>query len=260
MTLIAGVRCANGVVIGADGAATFAAYTQQTIRQPMHKLTVIRSKLIVGVSGPVGFSQRFAYHIEKAWDDRDFAGKDPVATMEHIRRLLWDKVIGPETQIASMAKALHGGRAVQSATGMTLLAMPVAGCAHLFEFDQQGSPEMASEDLLFKSIGSGQQTADPFLAFLKRVFWRDHCPNIAEGTVAVLWALQHAVHTSPGGVADPIQISILEKKPSDWVARLLEDAELEEHRQDVASLESSLSDWWKRERGQQATSDTDVPL
>ncbi len=38
MTLIIGIKCSDGIVMGADGAATFATLGQPTIRQETKKL------------------------------------------------------------------------------------------------------------------------------------------------------------------------------------------------------------------------------
>jgi 20S proteasome alpha/beta subunit len=40
MTLIIGIKCSDGIVMGADGAATFGSLGQQTIRQGTKKLEV----------------------------------------------------------------------------------------------------------------------------------------------------------------------------------------------------------------------------
>ena len=52
MTLIIGIKCKDGIVLGADGAATLGAMGQRTILQPMKKLEIISSAMVLGVSGP----------------------------------------------------------------------------------------------------------------------------------------------------------------------------------------------------------------
>ena len=52
MTLIIGIKCSGGVVIGADSAATMVTATGiETIVQPTTKLDVIKDKVIIGLQG-----------------------------------------------------------------------------------------------------------------------------------------------------------------------------------------------------------------
>lgn len=129
----------------------------------------------------------------------------------------------------------------------------------LFQFDQQGAPEEATEDLPFISIGSAQATADPFLAFIRKVFWPASLPTLEMGIFSTLWTLQHAIETNPGGVADPTQIMVLEKDSKDFEAREMEDAELEEHFEAISAAESTLRDFRTLSAGSSATPSTFPP-
>jgi hypothetical protein len=97
---------------------------------------------------------------------------------------------------------------------------------------------MATPDLPFVSIGSGQAIADPFLALLRRLLWPNREPSLGEATFAIVWTLHHAILTNPGGVADPMQVVWLER---DSKARQLTDDDLLEHRQRVQELEVALT-------------------
>ncbi|HUK16219.1 MAG TPA: hypothetical protein VLW65_07375, partial [Bryobacteraceae bacterium] len=98
----------------------------------------------------------------------------------------------------------------------------------------------ATESLPFVAVGSGQSIADPFLAFLRRIFWPAQLPALADGILATYWTLQHAILSTPGGVADPMQIMVLEKVNNDWRARELGVAELTEHQRAVSAAEGAL--------------------
>src|SRR5882762_8782723 len=52
------------------------------------------------------------------------------------------------------------------------------------------------DDLWFASTGSGQSITDPFLALLRKVYWRDEAPSLQGGIFTALWALQHACEVS----------------------------------------------------------------
>ncbi len=56
----------------------------------------------------------------------------------------------------------------------------------------------------FVAIGSGRRTAEPFLEFLRDVFWKEELPSIAEALVYVGWALMHTVSTQGSRSGLPI--------------------------------------------------------
>jgi 20S proteasome alpha/beta subunit len=240
LTLIVGIVCPDGVVVSSDGAATLGALGQRTARQPTRKLEICHNAVIVGTSGPIGLGQRIFGEIEELTQNNGLQNKKPFQAMNAIRIELFNKYIQPELQAAQVARGVVGQPALDSALSATLVAMPVKDRGCLFAFDQQGAPEMASDSLPFMSIGSGQPLADPFLAFIRRVFWPDRCPTIPESVFAVVWTLDHAIKTNPGGVADPVQVAILEKQDNNWRARELDEAELHEHREATSSAEDAL--------------------
>ena len=69
MTILIGVLCKDGVVVGTDSSATFVAGGFGTIEQPTKKIDIIDEKIIVAGTGQVGLGQRFSYQIKKAWSE-----------------------------------------------------------------------------------------------------------------------------------------------------------------------------------------------
>jgi hypothetical protein len=254
VTLIVGIRCSNGAVIGSDSAATFGALGQQTIQQPTSKIHVIGGSMILGVSGPIGLSQRIEAELIRLHDSNAFSGKSPVEIGVLVRGDLWSNVLEREFKIAAVAQSVVNQVALQSVLCSALLAVPVGDHAEIITFDQQGTPELASDDLPFATIGIGQQIADPFLAFLKRVFWPGRPPTLSEGKFAAQWTLQHATDIHPGGVAKPISIYQLAKQEGTWTPRRLDDRDQEEHKQAISAAEAHLRDFWK---GATSSDDTD---
>ena len=252
MTLIVGIKASDGVVIGADGAATLGTASSATIRQPVRKLSIVRNQVVVGVSGPVGLGQRIVAEIDDTWNNRELSGLSPSRTMTLLRKKLWEH-IKTEIEVAALARNIPGTPAAISAISQTVVAIPCSKKPCLFQFDPQGAPEEATEDLPFVAIGSGQAIADPFLAFLRRIFWNDRLPSQSEGVFAGLWTLQHAIQTSPGGVSEPIQIVVLKRgKKTELEARELTESELEEHSVAIAHIEENL--------GQRFTQSKDAEL
>jgi len=262
MTLIVAVKCRDGIVVGADGAATLGSMGQMTVRQPVKKLGIISDEVIVGVSGHVGLGQRLAGTMTELYQASAFVqnGKPlpPHLVMTLIRENFW-KHINLEMQVAQVAQKLVGQSALNNALNAAVVAMPVAGQGCLFQFDPQGAPEEATENLPFIAIGSGQNTADPFLAFLRRNFWSDGLPSLADGTFAAYWTLEYAIKGAPGGISDPIQIITLSRGKKGWLAEELSNSDLQEHRQSVATAEQSLRDFRKGLDPATATSSNPPP-
>lgn len=232
MTLIVGILCDDGVVVAADGAATYGVMGQNTIRQPVKKLEILSNSVIVGVSGPVGTSQRYQGEIRRMWETKVFRNDQADQAMQRISNAL-APITKAELAMAQAAAPVLGNLAVTSAMAHMVVAIPIQKESCLIQYNQQVSPELASRSLPFVAIGGGQLTADPFLAFIRRLFWPTKLPTLAEGIFAALWTLRHAIQTSPGGVADPIQVAVLEGMK----ARELDGAELAEHERAIADAE-----------------------
>lgn len=247
MTLIIGIRCTDGIVIGSDGAATFALLGQPTIQQPTHgKVHVVPGSMLLGVSGPIGLAQRIESELVRQHASGALTGKPAIEVGEVLRSALWSKILAQEYNIAAAIQPVLGGLAQQDALCAILLAIPTGDRAELIQFDHTGSPEVASDDLPFAAIGVGQTIADPFLAFLKQVFWPKRTPSLAEGTFATLWTLRHAISVHPGGVANPVSLFHLAKKPTGWEARQLDPKDLAEHEEAVAAAEAHLRGFTKQ--------------
>lgn len=238
MTLIVGIKCSDGIVVGADGAATLGNVAGlRTVIQPVAKLHNIRNKAIVAVSGPVGVSQLYCDSVDKICNDwrEDIDG-------QVCRRLRSEFFKDAEfaLKVAALAIQVMGPTAQLGVVHHTLVALAARRKLHLIQFDYQCAPEMATDDLPFIAIGSGQIIADPFLAFLRSIFWKDHLPSISEGSFATMWTLAHAIRTAPGGISGPIQMATLRIKDGEGEAKELTEAELKDHREMIESAEDYL--------------------
>jgi len=239
MTLIIGAKCSDGLVIGADSGATLGSTVTglHTVMQAVTKLAVVGEKAIVGVSGPVGLGQLYVDAVDRIHND--FRNLDAPTICRKLRdEFRKDAEIA--LQMAAMAIRVLGPQAQAGAVTTTLVALAARSGPYLIQFDCECCPEMATDDLPFVSIGSGQLIADPFLAFLKRIFWKERLPSVSEGTFAVVWTLEHAINTAPGGIAGPITLGALTMEGTQAKARLLTEKELREHRQFVGQAENHV--------------------
>jgi hypothetical protein len=258
LTLIIGIQCSDGVVVGSDGAATLGTLGSPTVQQPVKKLSILGGAVIIGVSGPVGLGQRFSGELQALWESKKLSSKKPFEAMTIIRTEFW-KHAEVEFRAAQVTAPMLGQPALSDALAHTIVAMPVNKEACLFQFTQQCSPEMATKDLPFIAAGSGQKSADPFLAFLRRLFWKDGPPSIVDGIFAVTWCLEQAIRTNPGGIGNPIQIMTLEKVGGNWSARELGAPDLEEHRQNISEAEQALANYKKEQTSEGGTTPPPEP-
>lgn len=249
MTLIIGIKCKDGIVMGSDGAATLGTMGQTTIVQPVRKLETISNAIVLGVSGPIGIGQIFKGVIKKLWEEDKFHGKkESYEAMEFLSKSLWEH-LKPEFQKASIAKSVIGNIALMSTICSILIAIPISKKLCLFQFNQQCSPEEATDNLPFVSIGSGQKIADPFLAFLRRIFWPNELPSLEDGILTALWTLEHAIRTHPGGVSDPKQIVTIKKENNKYKTYEFQEKELEEHLEEIYDIEKYLSEYPSKLKG-----------
>ena len=238
MTLIVGIRCSDGIVVGADGAATLGnTVGLRTVIQPVAKLAIVRDA-VIAVSGPVGIGQLFADRLDGSYNSlRSLSGEEAARTLREA--FLKDAEVA--LRVASLAASVVGsGPAQQDILYETLVAVASKNVPRLIQFDYQCAPELATEDLPFVAIGSGRSIADPFLAFLRRVFWKDSLPSLKEGNFAATWTLQHAIQTAPGGIAPPISVANLQMIKGQPSAALLPDIERKEHDEAIGAAEDLL--------------------
>jgi len=229
MTAIVGIRCKDGVVIGTDSSATFVhGGGHRTIEQPMEKICIIANNIIIAGTGAVGLDQRFCRIIEKAWKDNVFSQHHLDVGRELCKRAIDDFVY----------------TRVQPGSYGALVAFQAGNKPHLCEFAVPDfQPEFKTERLWYVSMGSGQPITDPFLAFLREIFWQAGPPNLQEGIFAVTWTLELAIKINPGGVNGPLRIAVLEPLRGGrnvFEARMLEDKELDEHRENIDQAISCL--------------------
>lgn len=229
MTALVGIYCSNGIVIGADSAATSSAGNIRTIEQPVMKIDIIDGRFIIAGTGQIGMGQRFCNVIDTLWVNKEF--KDCNDEFAVVRR-----ITGKATQDFGETGAPKGQYGA-------LVAFPWKHNRFLVEFAATDlQPEFKNDRLWYVSMGSGQMILDPFLGFMREVFWRDGPPTVQDGVFATTWLLDHAVKVNPGGVNDPVRIAVLEKD-KDWSARLLTDDELLEHRSNVDAAKEALRNY-----------------
>lgn len=123
-------------------------------------------------------------------------------------------------------------------------------------------PEFKSNDRWFASMGSGQPLTDPFLGFLRKIFWtssNQNAPSTKEGIFFAVWTLLHAIDVNPGGINGPIQLAVLANDGTGARARILEYSETAEHTASVEAAEEHLRDYRRKLSGEVQSDAPSVP-
>jgi len=234
MTVLVGVLCTDGVVIGADSIATSSSGPHRLIQiRSDDKIRIIGDRVIIAGTGSVGLGQRFEAIVQKSWNEKTFQ-KAPLECVRHLSGATLKDF--SETGVQ---------RHPQNGIGFgALLACPFGDKPELTEFGWTDfQPERKTPRMHFVSTGSGQVLADPFLAFASRVLWKEQQPDVKTASFGVYWALDHAIKYAPGGVGEPIAIATLRREKGTWTARLLKEEEMQEQAQHIAEIEQRIGNY-----------------
>lgn len=247
MTIIVGINCTDGVIIGADSSATFGPSAENpTIQQPTRKIEIIEGKLAVASTGQIGLHQRFHAIVEHCWKNRVFQ-KSPVETAKELTK----------EAVADFSYTSANMGTVGSLVAYFHEKRPV-----LIEFAVQDfQPEVKDDKLWYTSMGSGQGIADPFLGFMRHVFSPETPPSLSLGLFMATWTLDHTVRVAPRGIKEPIDIAVLKLDDAGKVkAELLDLNALQEHRQAVTAAQKYLGDFQTQFRATNAPKIPNVNL
>ena len=243
MTVLVGVRCSNGVVIGTDSAVTYA-----PVPDPQHftaevgqglKIYTIGTDVLAAITGEVGLGQRFAHVLENSLRNAvtingrqiQLRALPPVEVMTAISQL----AIGDFSRTRQQWERPMGLGA--------LVAIVLEGSPRLIEFENtffrptlmgEQDDEGAFRTLPLATAGSGQKLADPFLLHAHRVlFGETHFPSTADGRLLVACTLDHVIRYNTGGVGGSPHVASLEQDGQNWVIRQSPDDEVRQQIQDL---------------------------
>ena len=241
MTIVVGILCGDGVVMASDSAATFAESGNPTIgQQEVRKILKLNDSILYSSSGAVGISQIIAHEIKSGWDKNQYGSAPPEEVMDKIGKRI-SELVAPYLHSANMVRPLVGDASMSLCK--SIVSMPVKRVPCLFNFDYNGAPERSTRELPFVSIGSGQRIADPFLALLKRLLWKDAQPTLSEGRLAAVWTIDHVRLTNPGGVGGAIQLATLSAKDGKQpTVTIFPENDVQEHLQHIRLAEKALYD------------------
>lgn len=242
MTLVIAVLCKDGVVLGADGAAT-----SSTTRKEVDKLTFgSGGQFAFSLAGNPTLGQSCFAAADAKWGPAQSHAKTAHEFAAAIRFEIFSKALEPELKIATRAIQASPVMAQQNpwmaVQCNSVLAGVVGDGPVLFMVTTQGQLVVADANLPMFAVGSGGSTADPFLLFLRKLLWPvSGLPDIGIGILTVLWALEHAIATTPGGIGPPVSMATVKKENGIWATSRVDSKNLDEHRQAIQGYESRLT-------------------
>ncbi len=247
MTVLVGVLCKDGVVIGSDSASTFSAGQTRTIEQQTKKIDVVGDgHVIVAGTGAVGLGQRFNAIVDQAWNEKLFSKQAALGVGKALA-----------TAAINDFASTHANQGQYGA----LVAFPCANKPQLCEFAVTDfQPELKSDNIWYVSMGSGQAIADPFLGLIREVFWHQGQPTCQDAVFAVTWTVSQAIKLNPGGVNAPIQIAVMNfAADGKLAARLLDESEIGEHMGNVDGAIQHLRTYAAFQKGDHTQDVPDLP-
>jgi len=234
-------------VIGSDSSVTFSTGGSSTIEQRGKKIEIIDNCLIIAGTGSMGLGQRFCHQVGELQRGNKIPGANAPT---EIAKCMAQAAI-TDFQSTGVKQGQYGA----------LAAFRSRKEIHLCEFGAADfQPELKTADLWYASMGSGQLIADPFLGFIRKVFWRDGMPSLADGVFAAVWTLSHTIDMNAGGVNGPIHIATLTFADAERikaVTTVLDSDQIEEHLQSVSAAEKHLGRFREMIDG---TPDADTPV
>jgi Proteasome subunit len=231
LTIIVGVKCTDGIVIGADSVATSAAGITNIMQiESNDKIRIFDSSVIFATTGAVGYTQRLHLQVEAAISGKVFKNFKHDRLTQHIASKF----------IADLQSSMAPNFPQFGGIGFgALMAAIIDGDPCLVEFATNNfQPEYKEKKCFFASMGSGQPLADPFMAFVSRVLWKNALPDVKIGRFGLYWVLDHTLKHAPGLVGPPIRLATLNKRNDAWIAS--ESDDYQEAQQFIASIEARI--------------------
>lgn len=124
----------------------------------------------------VGIGQRLLAVFQDAWSVKQIGKKkDYVQLSLEPRNRFWQEVMKAEVDVIDDSGRIMGQLARAQAEHSFLIAVPPLkgeSLPSVIHFDWKCTPERLSNSLPTVALGSGQQIADPFLSYIRHVFWK----------------------------------------------------------------------------------------
>lgn len=235
MTIVVSFLCTDGVVVSADSMLTSRMGNVDVAHHTGKKLSILNGQQLFAFAGDHGQGDRFRIRADRCH-----------AEMTNAQHAIdYALFISREMFAEFTSTGINNNVDVA-----TVLAYPYGDGHVCCVYEGLVQPRLLDNNHFYSAFGIGKLSADPFLRFLVDVFCQNGMPTVREGVFLATWAIEHVIQTTPGGVAGPIRVGVLERSHENrLVARELPDEEIDEHRQAKESAIDALRDWQENIQG-----------
>ena len=298
MTVIIGILCSDGVVIGSDSAMAAGragAYTMEWQDAGVLKTETFQPDVVTAVTGAIGLGQRCNDQIDSIIRTlrQPFSLQQALATQGigvPLPHLLIGKVADgavpfnalPPVQIGTIISQMiladfqRTASPLQTNTALgwglgALLAFSHADKPYLVEFDTarfhpefKGMPDSQranqNRNVPWGAMGAGQAMADAFLAHAYRLLRGNAEMKVGRAKLLVAWTIDHVKRYNQGLVGGKTHLALLERVDGAWQAHHEDAGEVLEQ---VEALDAYISDFRPLQQPPTAAADPsaiDTPL
>ena len=294
MTVLVGILCSDGVVIGSDSAfasGVIPGHFTMEQQDKALKIELIGTDAITATTGFVGLAHRFNEQISvlfPALKEKFYIG-EMLQRTPHLCTPIQQSLLGQVKQddipfnklstvglariisqvvIADFQKTKSALQNVP-ATGWglgALLAFVKDDVPQLVEFDPlqfhpevKGLPDPKRGDRVYRAVSMGAMTSmsDPFLAHAYRVLFGERIPTVDRAKLVVAWTIDHVTKYNFGTVGGKLQLAVLEKTKDTWTAHHSDPGEIE---QQVEGLEKYITEYRHKQQPDAAAEASQVNI
>lgn len=229
MTVAIAFYCSDGVVIGADSMLTPSMGNIAVGHHKGQKVHILTGPQLFAFAGDQGQAARFQIMAD--------GSHGRIGGVGH-------SIDYPLALTQSMIQQFHNTGIGNAINLNCFLAFNRIARPELCVFEGLLQPRLMDAMHFYAALGSGKLSADPFLRFLVDIFCVNGPPTVSEAVLLTTWAIQHVIDTNPGGVAGPIKIGVMDTQiGAGGNVQLLNDNEIDDHRQAVKSATDALRAW-----------------
>jgi len=198
MSLLVGVLCEDGVVVGAARSGMERGGGGDDREPSAVDLAVVDRDVILASVGARGLGQRCADVVAGIRSDSRFGE--------------WAGLRIAKSICSDVVDDFASTRCEKGRFG-ALVAFAAADGFQLCEFPADDfQPELKTPECWFAAMGPGRHVAEPFVAFLCSVFFADSRPGLEGGVFAATWVLDYAVGRGSGAAVKPGEIAVLTRE------------------------------------------------
>lgn len=234
MTVLVGIYCDDGIVIAGDQQATHGTATRPTVGSPVTKISIIRHDVgLFAYSGFTGLGQQINAVFERLIDpNRTYFDQVP-AFQGHVH----NAVMNFAQRAKSLVDFYPDGQG--EVPGKSLVAARFNDGLKLFEVTPIGSCDLIN-DSRWTSIGSGQQNADPVLAFLWDIYWKDRPPRVEEAVLTAYWAVKATIASETMGVGFDIDVFVIDATATGTRVRQISQQQLTDDEDFISRVKDGM--------------------